>query len=383
MKIPYSRQTIEADDVEAVSAALVAPLITQGTSVPKFEEEFSRFVGARFSSACSSGTAALILAYKSLDIGPGSLVWTVPNSFVATANAALNCGAEVDFVDIDPFTWNISIAQLKEKLFNARKQGRTPTLVAPVHFSGLSCDMESIAGLAKEFNFKVVEDAAHALGARYQNQLVGNCRFSDAAIFSFHPVKTITTGEGGMVVTNNESVAKNLNLFRTHGITKDRLLLSTIPEGEWYYEQIELGWHFRLTDIQAALGVSQLQKVERFCSARANIVQRYLSAFKGTDLQVRDWPTLKNSAHHLFVVHLSSNSDRRAEIFAALRQKEIGVQVHYIPIHFHPYYRKLGFSKGMFPNAESYYEGALSLPVYPSLSVEEQDFVINTLINLL
>lgn len=381
--IPYSKQSIDRTDIEAVTAALRGALITQGDIVPRFELAVTRSTESRNGVAVASGTAALTVAYRALGITQGSLVWTVPNSFVATANAALYCGAQIDFVDTDRETWNISISALESKLERARNLDRLPDLVSVVHFGGLSCDMERVATLAREYGFKVVEDAAHALGGTYRGLPIGCCRWSDATLFSFHPVKSITTGEGGMIVTNDPAVAERAARLRSHGISRRSDQWSSPSEGAWYYEQLELGWHFRLTDLQAALGLSQLERLGAFMNERRAIAERYTRAFAGSGLELRPSETIANSANHLFVIHLGERAPRRREIFDTLRARGIGVNVHYIPIHTHPLYRQLGFEKGMFPESERYYAGALSLPIFPGLQPSEQEFVISSVLEIL
>lgn len=381
--IPYSKQSIDSSDIEAVTVALRSALITQGDIVPQFEAAVAQSVECKHAVAVASGTAALTVAYRALGIADGSLVWTVTNSFVATANAALYCGARVDFVDIDPSTWNLHLPALEAKLKRARDNDRIPDLLSVVHFGGLSCDMESVAALAGEYGFKVVEDAAHALGGSYRNRPIGCCEWSDAATFSFHPVKSITTGEGGIVVTNDPAVSQRVALLRSHGIARNPEKWSSSDEGAWYYEQLELGWHCRLTDFQAALGISQMKRLPAFIEARRAIAERYTRAFAGVGLGVRSMETVGESANHLFVVHLGKRTPRRRDIFDELRSRGIGVNVHYIPIHTHPFYRQLGFEVGMFPESERFYAGALSLPIYPGLQTAEQDYVIDAVLALI
>lgn len=377
--IPYSCQTIEEDDIAAVAHAMREPYLTQGATIGKFEGSLAAYVGASYATACSSATAGLALAYRAFGVGPNSSVWTVPNSFVATANAALYCGARVDFVDIEPGTWNICVRALRTKLIQARSDGKLPHLVVPVHFGGVSCDMKSIAKLAGEFGFKVIEDAAHALGSTFEGKQVGNCEYSDAAVFSFHPVKTITTGEGGMIVTKDARADGVMKVLRTHGITREASALENSSEGAWYYEQQALGWHFRLTDIQAALGTSQLRKIGDFVARRRNICRRYASEFSSLPIAVPSEASISQSACHLFPVYLGKFSPQRKRVFDELRVAGIGVNVHYIPIHLQPFYRNLGFTPGSYPQAEKYYVGALSLPVFPRLEPQQQTHVIETL----
>ena len=370
--IPYGKQNISEDDIRAVVEVLKSDWITQGPVIPKFENALKDYVGAEYAVAVNSATSALHLACLALGVGPGDEVWTSPNSFVASANCALMCGAKVDFVDIDLKTYNISVEALEKKL----KRGKAPKVLIPVHFAGQSCEMAEIKKLADEYNFKIVEDASHAIGGAYKNEKIGNCRYSDICVFSFHPVKIITTGEGGMATTNNEEWAEKMRLLRTHGISRD-----TESEDKWYYEQLELGYNFRLTDIQAALGLSQMTRLDQFIKKRHELAENYDKALANLPLtlplQLKDC----YSAYHLYPIVLKEPG--RREIFAKLHAAGIMVNVHYIPIHMQPYYQKLGFKKGDFPNAEKYYTQALSLPIFYDLSLREQTYVIEELKKIL
>jgi UDP-4-amino-4,6-dideoxy-N-acetyl-beta-L-altrosamine transaminase len=372
--IPYGRQNISEDDIKAVVDVLKSDFLTQGPAVKKFEDAISAYTGAKHTTAFANATAALHIAMQTLGVGKGDVVWTSPNSFVASANCALYCGAEVDFVDIDGNTYNMSPDALEEKLKAAKKK---PKVVIPVHFAGQSCEMEKIHQLSKKYGFKIVEDASHAIGASYKNKKVGSCVYSDICVFSFHPVKIITTGEGGAATTNDAELAKKMALLRTHGITRE-----TGSDEPWYYEQIDLGYNYRITDIQCALGTSQLSRVDEFVAKRHKIAKKYDEAFMDLPLQTPLQHQDTYSSYHLYPVVLDE-PEKRKEVFVKMREAGIGVNVHYIPIHTQPYYKTLGFNTGDFPEAEAYYEGAISLPMYQDLSVKDQDYVIATLKKLL
>lgn len=376
--IPYGRQSISEADVEAVVAVLKSDFLTQGPAIPTFEEAVRSYCGAGHAVAAHSATAALHIACLALGVGRGDSVWTSPISFVASANCALYCGAEVDFVDIDARTFNMSVDSLAAKLAEAERAGRLPKVVIPVHMTGQSCDMVGIAALAERYGFKVIEDASHAVGASYRGLPVGDCRFSDIAVFSFHPVKIVTTAEGGIALTNDAGIAERMAMLRTHGITRDPAQMEKEPDGPWYYEQLSLGFNYRMTDMQAALGASQITRLEAFVARRRALAARYDSAFEGLALS-RPWqhPDTRSS-WHLYVVRLDgkrkSVSHRHA--FERLRERGIGVNLHYMPIYLQPYYRALGFAPGRCPEAELYYEEAISLPLYPDLLEEQQDQVV-------
>ncbi len=379
--IPYSCQNISEQDIQAVVDVLRSPYLTQGPVVPQFEQAVAGYVGADYAVAVNSGTSALHLACLALGLGEGDWLWTSPNTFVASANCALYCGAHVDFVDIDPQTWNMSTAALAEKLQQAEKQGRLPKIVVPVHFAGLSCDMEGIARLAKQYGFYVIEDACHAIGGQYQQEFIGDCRYSDITVFSFHPVKMITTAEGGMAVTQQSHLAEKMRRLRSHGITRDAGQMTTTPDGPWFYQQIDLGFNYRLTDLQAALGLSQLTRLADFVEKRHTVFQQYQSLLKNSPVTFQQQPEACYSSLHLLVVRLQSNrlSKIRRQIFEGLRQAEIGVNVHYIPVHLQPYFQKMGFKPGDFPEAEAYYQEAITLPLFPELTEEQVRFVVDYL----
>jgi UDP-4-amino-4,6-dideoxy-N-acetyl-beta-L-altrosamine transaminase len=372
--IPYGRHSIDEQDIESVVNVLRSDWLTQGKTVEVFEKEVSKYCGVSHAVAVSNGTSALYLACLSLGVGRGDIVWTTPISFVASANCALLCGASVDFVDIDARTSNMSVEALERKLLRAEREGRLPKAVIVVHFAGLSCDMQAINALAQRYAFRIIEDACHALGARYKGNPVGCCLYSHMAVFSFHPVKSITTGEGGMIVTNDGELGQRLRTLRSHGITRSPEQMTKEPEGPWYYEQHHLGINARLTDIQAALGISQLGKLDEWIKDRSVIAARYETMLSELPVQTPSRVDKAGSSWHLYVIRVPAH-DRR-EVFEALRDRGIGVQVHYIPIHLQPYFKNMGFKRGGFPEAERYYERCISLPLYPGLSAQQQDYVV-------
>ena len=378
--IPYGRQTISEKDIESVVRVLRSEHLTQGPQVPKFEQVVASYIGVPYAVAVNSATSALHIACLALDLGPGDWLWTSPNSFVASANCALYCGAQVDFVDIDRSTYNLCTTALAEKLLVAKKAGKLPKIVVPVHFAGQPCDMHTIAMLAQEYGFRVIEDASHAIGGRWQGEFIGTCKFSDITVFSFHPVKIITTAEGGLLTTRDTRIAQRLTDLRSHGITRDTDRLKQHDQGAWYYEQQSLGFNFRMTDLQAALGVSQMSELNRFVERRHELVARYEEGLDGLPL-IKPWQQPDNcSAFHLYVVRVTNESPlTRRELFDALRDVDILVNVHYIPIHLQPHYKEMGFKAGDFPNSEAYYEQAISLPLYAGLSESDQDYVIEKL----
>lgn len=379
--IPYGRQDVSEADIQAVVDVLRSDFLTQGPAVPRFEQAVAAYCGARHAVAVNSATSALHIACVALDVGPGDRVWTSPITFVASANCARYCGAEVDFVDVDPRTYNMSPARLAEKLAEAKRHGLLPKVVIPVHLCGQVCDMEAIHRLGQAYGFKIVEDASHAIGAKYRGELVGNCRYSDITIFSFHPVKIITTAEGGMAVTNNARLASRLQRLRTHGITRDTADMTRAPDGPWYYQQIELGFNYRLTDLQGALGLSQLTRIDEFVGRRHALARRYDELLARMPVRIPWQHPDSYSGLHLYAVRLRLDviAHSRLEVFNALRAAGIGVNLHYIPVYLQPYYERLGFLAGYCPEAERYYAEAISLPMYPGLSDADQLHVADTL----
>ena len=372
MMIPYGRQEISQADIDAVVAVLKSEFLTQGPVVPMFEKAVAAYCDAQYAVAVNSGTSALHIACLALGVGFGDVVWTTPITFVASANCAIYCGATVDFVDIDPGTYNLSVAQLAEKLERAEKEGKLPKVVIPVHLCGQSCDMASIYQLGQRYGFNIIEDASHAIGGRYKSEPVGNCRYSDITIFSFHPVKIITSGEGGMAVTNDSDLAQKMVRLRSHGITRDPAEMTHAPDGPWYYQQIELGFNYRMTDIQAALGLSQLQKVDQFVSKRHHIAKRYMELFADLPVILPFQDMDCYSSFHLFVVQVDLNQLAHREVFERLRVNGIGVNLHYIPIYRQPYHARSGFDSKDFPQSELYYARAISLPIYVALTEQQQ-----------
>ncbi len=375
--LPYARQAISEEDIAAVVSVLRSDWLTQGPAVERFERTVAGYCGAKHAVAVCNGTAALHLGALALGVGVGDILWTSPNTFVASANCALYCGAGVDFVDIDPQSYNLSVAALAEKLEEAARCGRLPRVVVPVHFAGQSCEMEVIGRLARQYGFAVMEDASHALGARYQAAPVGNCRFSDLVVFSFHPVKLITTGEGGILLTNRDDLHERLLRLRTHGITRNPRWMQTQPHGPWYYEQVDLGLNYRLTDIQAALGASQMERLGVFLDRRRALARRYSDLLGGLPVTLPWQHPDAESSWHLYVIRLQRERIRKKQrqVFEELRGLGIGVNLHYIPVHTQPYYRQLGFHPGQFPEAERYYAEAISLPMFATLTDTDQDRV--------
>ncbi|WP_448664963.1 UDP-4-amino-4,6-dideoxy-N-acetyl-beta-L-altrosamine transaminase [Sphingomonas sp. CJ20] len=375
--IPYGRQSISEADIAAVVDVLRSDWLTQGPMVPRFEQAVADRCGAHHAVAMSSATAALHVACLALGLGRGDWLWTTPITFVASANCALYCGARVDFVDIDPRTYNLCPTALARKLAQARIDGRLPKVVVPVALCGQSCDMAAIRALADEYGFAILEDASHAIGGRYGRERVGGCRYSDITVFSFHPVKIITTGEGGMALTNYPALAERMALLRSHGITRDPVQMQKAPDGPWYYEQVDLGFNYRMTDMQAALGLSQLDRLDEWVALRTGIANRY-------DRLLADLPVMTpwrapdvDSAFHLYVVRVGA--DVHGAVFRHLRQVGVGANLHYIPVHTQPYYRAMGFAPGDFPEAEAYYREAISLPMFPTLREQQQDVVVAAL----
>ena len=379
--IPYGRQDISEADIQAVVDVLRSDFLTQGPLVPAFENRIAGYCGAQYGVAVNSATSALHVACLALGVGPGDTVWTTPITFVASSNCALYCGARVDFVDIDPRTYNMSVERLSEKLESAARAGTLPKVVIPVHLCGQPCDMEGIHALGKRYGFKIIEDASHAIGGKFNGEPIGNCRYSDITVFSFHPVKIITTAEGGLAVTNDLALARAMQLLRSHGITREPDQMTHPSDGPWYYQQIALGFNYRMTELQAALGLSQFQRLDEFVGMRHAIAQRYDELL--ADFPVRTpWQAPGTySGLHLYVIRLKLDeiSKTQLEVFCAMRAAGIGVNLHYIPVHTQPYYEALGFKASRFPEAEQYYAQAISLPMYPGLTVEMQDRVVASL----
>ena len=372
--IPYGRQDITQADINSVIKVLQSDFLTQGPQVPKFEKVVSQYCNVKYALATNSATSALHLACLSLGLNNNDWLWTTSITFVASANCGLYCGAKVDFVDINPATYNICPEVLEKKLVKAKKLGKLPKIVIPVHLCGQSCDMKSIYKLSKEYGFKIIEDASHAIGGKYLNEPIGNCKYSDITVFSFHPVKIITTGEGGMALTNNNKLFKRMSLLRSHGITRDPSQMTKQADGDWYYQQIELGYNYRMTDIQAALGVSQLKRLDDYVSRRHELYTRYNELLKGFPLVIPYQYSDGYSAFHLYIIRLK-NRDKHKQVFEYLRKNGIGVNLHYIPVYHQPYYEAMGFKKGYCLEAENYYNEAISLPMYATLSEAEQDKV--------
>ncbi len=383
--IPYGKQSITQADIDAVVEVLQSDWLTQGPAIARFEQTVAAYTGAAHGVAVNSATSALHIACLALGLGPGDWLWTSPNTFVASANVGLYCGAQVDFVDIDPRTYNLSVECLAAKLAQAEAEQRLPKVVVPVHFAGQSCDMVAIHRLAQRYGFAVLEDASHAIGATYQGDAVGCSRFSDLTVFSFHPVKIITTGEGGMVMTNRPELYEKLIRLRTHGITREAHLMTEPSHGPWYYQQLELGLNYRMTDIQAALGTSQMDRLDAFVARRRELAARYDDRLQGLPLTCPWQHPETQSSWHLYVVrlHLDSLGKSHRQVFESLRQAGIGVNLHYIPVHTQPYYQALGFQRGDFPQAEQYYREAISLPLYYGLTEADQDRVVHRLQEIL
>lgn len=376
--IPYGRQDITQADIDSVLSVLQSDFLTQGPMVPRFETLVAEHVGARHALAVNSATSALHIACLALGLGPDDYLWTTPVTFVASANCALYCGAQVDFVDIDPRTYNLCPKALEQKLRQAERDGKLPKVVVVVHLCGQPCDMRAIGGLAERYGFHVIEDASHAIGGKYQGEFIGNCRYSDITVFSFHPVKIITTAEGGMTLTNSAELADRMALLRSHGITRDPARMTHEADGPWYYQQIDLGFNYRMTELQAALGISQLQRLDQFVARRHELGARYDQKLEGLPLATPWQHPDSYSGLHLYVIRLkrSEIGKTHRQVFESLREQGIGVNVHYIPVHTQPYYRRMGFEVGDFPEAERYYGEAISLPMFQGMTLEQQDQVV-------
>jgi len=383
--IPYGRQEITQSDIDKVVSVLKSDFLTQGPMVPEFEKIVKEFCNVKYALALNSATSALHVSCLALGLGSGDWLWTTPISFVASANCGLYCGANVDFVDIDPQTYNMCPVALADKLKKSEQNGTLPKIVVPVHFSGQPCDMQAINALAHQYGFKIIEDASHAIGGKYKGLPIGNCMYSDITVFSFHPVKIITTAEGGMALTNNSQLANKISLLLSHGITRDEEQMTHKSHGAWYYQQVELGYNYRMNDLQAALGVSQMQRLDLYVAKRHRLAQRYNKLLGNLPITLPWQHPDSYSGMHLYPIRLQLHKIRKThpEIFEAFRQNGIGVNLHYIPIHTQPYYTNLGFKAGDFLNAELYYSEAISLPMYSSLSEAQQDKVVEVLNEIL
>ncbi|MEQ7871406.1 UDP-4-amino-4,6-dideoxy-N-acetyl-beta-L-altrosamine transaminase [Chromohalobacter salexigens] len=379
--IPYGRQDIQPQDIEAVIAVLHSDFLTQGPAVPRFETQVAEKVGARHALAVNSATSALHIACLALGLSEGDWLWTSPITFVASANCGCYCGAQVDFVDIDPHTYNLCPKALEAKLKDAEQEGRLPKVVVAVHLCGQPCDMQAIHELAQRYGFKIIEDASHAIGGKYQGEYIGNGRYSDVTVFSFHPVKIITTAEGGMALTNDRGLAERMDLLRSHGVTRNPELMTQEADGPWYYQQVDLGFNYRMTELQAALGVSQLKRLDDYVARRNALAARYDELLAELPVTTPWQHPDSYSGRHLYVIRLQHErlSVSHREVFEALREQGVGVNLHYIPVHTQPYYRAMGFQSGDFPEAERYYTEAISVPLFPTMTEAQQDEVIEAL----
>ncbi len=379
--IPYGRQDITQADIDAVVGVLQSDFLTQGPMVPRFEQAVAQHVGANHALAVNSATSALHIACLALGLGQGDWLWTTPVTFVASANCGLYCGAQVDFVDIDPRTYNLCPQALARKLEQAERDGNLPKVVVAVHLCGQPCDMQAIHALAQRYGFKVIEDASHAIGGKYQGEFIGNGHYSDITVFSFHPVKIITTAEGGMALTNDAELANKMALLRSHGITRDPAQMTHESDGPWYYQQIDLGFNYRMTELQAALGVTQMDRLDRYVARRHLLARRYDDLLAGLPVTTPWQHPDSYSGLHLYVIRLQLDNIGKThrQVFEALRELGIGVNLHYIPIHTQPYYQRMGFESGDFPEAERYYAEAISLPMFQTMTQAQQDEVIAAL----
>ncbi len=383
--IPYGRQDITQADINAVVEVLQSDFLTQGPKVPLFEQTVAAKVGAKHALAVNSATSALHIACMALGLGQGDWLWTTPITFVASANCGLYCGAQIDFVDIDPRTYNLCPKALEAKLIAAEQQGKLPKVLVAVHLCGQPCDLQAIHALSQRYGFKIIEDASHAIGGKYQGEYIGNGRYSDITVFSFHPVKIITTAEGGMALTNDDQLAEKMNLHRSHGVTRDQNLMTHEPDGPWYYQQVELGYNYRMTELQAALGISQMERLDAFVARRHELAKRYDALLQELPVTTPWQHPDSYSGLHLYVIRLQLDKIDKThrKVFEGLREQGIGVNLHYIPVHTQPYYQSMGFKQGDFPEAELYYTEAISLPMYQGLVDEQQDQVVQALITAL
>lgn len=379
--IPYGRQDITQADIDAVIGVLQSDFLTQGPMVPRFEQLVAQHVGASHALAVNSATSALHIACLALGLGPGDRLWTSPITFVASANCGLYCGAKVDFVDIDPKTYNLCPVALERKLEQSERDGTLPKVVVPVHLCGQPCDMQAIHSLAKRYGFKIIEDASHAIGGKYKGEFIGNGKYSDITVFSFHPVKIITAAEGGMAVTNNAELASKMALLRSHGITRDVQYMTQEPDGPWYYQQIDLGFNYRMTELQAALGVSQMERLDQYIARRHQLAARYNEQLSTLPITLPWQHADSYSGLHLYVIRLQLEKIAKThrQVFESLREQGIGVNLHYIPVHTQPYYARMGFKPEEFPEAQSYYREAISIPMFQTMTLDQQDAVIASL----
>lgn len=382
--IPYGKQIISQSDIDAVVAVLESDWLTQGPKVPEFEHAIAEYCTVKYASATNSATSALHLACLALDVGEGDIIWTSPISFVASSNCALYCGANVDFVDIDLETGNMSIAALENKLIQAQKQKSLPKVVIPVHLAGQPCDMAAINSLAKKYSFQVIEDASHAIGAKYKDKPVGSCDYSDITVFSFHPVKIITSAEGGVAVTNSQKLDNKIKRLRSHGVTANPAEMTEPSHGPWYYQQLELGFNYRMTELQAALGLNQLKQLDNFVATRNKLAQAYTSSIDNSNIEHLTQSSNSYSSYHLYIIRLINSAPaKHKQIISGLREQGIIAHLHYIPIHLQPYYQKLGFTNGDFPNAETYYNQAITLPLHPAMDEQDLCYILDSLQSLL
>lgn len=382
--IPYGKQDINQQDIDGVIEVLMSDFLTQGPKVPEFEQALISHSGAKHAFVVNSATSALHIACMALELGDGDWFWTSPVTFVASANAGIYCGAKVDFVDIDPKTYNLCPKKLEQKFIEAKLTGTLPKVLIPVHLCGQPCEMKAIHRLCRQYGVKIIEDASHAIGGLYLDEPIGNCEYSDITVFSFHPVKVVTTAEGGAALTNDDKIAKKISLYRSHGITRDQEMMTETSHGDWYYQQIALGYNYRMTDIQASLGVTQLRRLNEFVSQRHSIARRYDVLLKDLPVQIPFQLEDTYSGLHLYVIRLNLSiiSNSHKKVFEGLREKNIGVNLHYIPVHLQPYYADMGFQYGDFPESEKYYSEAISLPMYPNLSNKDQDRVVEVIRSL-